>query len=173
MGVVTLKSAAITNRDTVPLVQSNSILAKGTLVEAVGLVTTSATDSSASKFIFCQVPSNARISQILLSADDSGTTGLMDIGVWQTTENGGAVVDQDFFASAVDLNAAALAMVDVTHEADAADAGAGYGRADVEKPLWQALGLSSDPKRDYDIVGYLTEAVLAASDINLRVRYVI
>ena len=68
--------------------------------------------------------------------------------------------------------AAALVHTDVTHEADPADAGAGYGNADVEKPLWQALGLTADPNKLYDIAVTLTAAAGSAGTVSLKVQYV-
>lgn len=173
MAVENIKSTPITNRDASPKVLNNSQVQGGHLIEAVGVCEAAAAASSASTYHFCQVPSNARISQILLSSDDHGTTGLMDVGVYKSTLDGGTVVDVDFFASAVDLNAAALNNSDITYEADGADAAAGFGRADSEKPLWQALGLTSDPHITYDIVGTLTEASLSGGTMVIKVRYAI
>lgn len=167
MAVVTTKSGLITNRDASPRVINNSNVDGGNLRSEVGTVETTATDSSASLYLFFQVPSNARLDQVLLYSDDVGTTGLMDIGIWRTTQDGGAVVDADFIASAVNLNSAALNGTDVTHES------AVFGLEDAEKPLWQALGLSADPKIFYDVVGQLTEAVTAAGTLTLKCRYAI
>lgn len=172
MAVVTTKSGVITNRDSTPIVLSNASIANGSMHEAVGTVEGANGDSIASKFIYASVPSNARISRVLLSCDAIATSGAGDIGVYQTTANGSTVVDADFFASAVVLTSA-LVHSDITHEADAADAGAGYGLADVEKPLWQALGLTSDPSRMYDIVLTLTTALGGAGTVSLKVQYVI
>lgn len=166
MAVVTTKATVISNRDSSPKVLSNSNLIKGALQEATGWVTAANGDSTASKYIFATIPSNARVSQVLLSCDGAATTGIANIGIYQTTENGGAVVDADHFASAQALTSA-LVNSDVTHESGV------YGIEDSEKPLWEALGLSEDPKRDYDVVATLTEAMDAADDIVLKVRYVI
>lgn len=171
MATNNLKSAAITNRDATPPVLSNANLVKGSLLEFVGKVEGLTTDDAASKHTFGSIPSNARVSQILLSCD-AGSSGAMDVGIYQTTANGGAVVDVDFFASAQSL-AAALSNVDVTHEADAADAGSGYGQSDTEKPLWQALGLTSDPGISYDICGTITTALGANATLVLKGRFAI
>jgi hypothetical protein len=114
----------------------------------------------------CQVPSNANIKQVLLSCDDIGTTTVADVGIYQTTANGGAVVDADFFASAVSLKDGALADSNVTHESGA------YGVEDIEKPLWEALGLSADSHRMYDVALTLTAASDAAGTVSLKVFYV-
>lgn len=172
MAVVTTKATAITNRDATPPSLTNASVARGSLREAVGTVEGASGDSIASKFIFASVPSNARISRILLSCDAVSTAGAGDVGVYKSTADGGAVVDVDFFASAVVLTTA-LVHSDVTHEADAADGGAGYGLADVEKPLWQALGLTADPSINYDIVLTLTTALGGAGTVALKVQWVI
>lgn len=166
MGVVTTKSGVITNRDASPQVFSNPALMASFLRELVGTIETVSGDSIASKYIMFSVPSNARYSQMLLFCDDVGTTTTTDIGLYRTTKDGGAVVDADFFASAVVLNAGALNGVDVTHESTV------YDIDDVEKMLWQALGLTEDPQTFYDVVLTLTAAADAAATISLKARFV-
>lgn len=168
MAAVDILSNAITNRDASPRVTNDAILEKGYLREACGFVTTNADDSIGSTYRLCQVPSNARISQVLIYTDAAGSTGDTDVGIYQTTKNGSAVVDADHFASAVDINAAALSGVDVTHES------AVFDYEDMEKPLWEALGLSADTNRFYDVVCTLTEAIATSAVVlGLKVRYVI
>ncbi|TAL22520.1 MAG: hypothetical protein EPN94_11030 [Nitrospirae bacterium] len=170
MAVVNTKATAITNADAKPPVKSSKDIMNGMLKECVGTAEVANGDSIGSTYRLCRVRSSERISQVLLSCD-AITTCAGDVGIYQTNDNGGAVVDADFFASALSL-AAALVNSDVTHEADAADAGAGFGLADVEKPLWQALGLAADPVRDYDIVVTLTAAAASAGTIAGKVKYV-
>lgn len=166
MAVVTTKSGAITNRDSTPSVKNNPILEGGVMKCATGTVEAASGDSIGSVYIMCSVPSNARINQILLYSDDIGTTTVADIGLYDTTANGSAVVDADFFASAVSLKDGALNGSDVTHEAGV------YGVEDCEQPLWQALGLSADSKKMYDIALTLTAAADAAGTISLKVMYI-
>lgn len=167
MAVVTTKSGVITNRDATPRVLSNASVSNGVMHEAVGTLESANGDSIGSTYIFCQVPSNARVSQVLLYSDDIGTTTISDFGVYKSVPDGGTVVDADFFASAVSLKDGAINGTDITHES------AVYDPDDIEKPLWQALGLTSDPGISYDIVGTLTAASDAAGTITLKVRYVI
>ena len=131
---------------------------------AAGTIETTGSDSATSKYIFCQVPSNALVKDVLLSCDGNNTSGAMDIGIYQTTANGGAVVDADFFASAQALGTA-LKRSSVVHESGV------YGIEDIEKPLWQALGLSSDDNRMYDVVGTITTADDAADTVSIEVHY--
>lgn len=167
MAVVTTKSGVITNRDATPAVLNNPSVDGGMLKEAAGTIESVNGDSIGSKYVMCQVPSNARISQVLLYCDDVGTTTVADIGIYQTTANGAAVVDADFFGSAVSIKDGALNAVDVTHESGV------YDIDDVEKPLWSALGLSADPGRFYDVVLTLTAASDSAGTVSLKVKYAI
>lgn len=165
MAVVTRKSGAITNRDSSPVVLSNSNIAGAELRECVGTLETVNGDSIASVYIFGQIPSNARVSQVLLYCDDIGTTTISDFGLYRTTADGGAVVDADFFGSAVNISSGALNGTDITHES------AVFDPDDIEKMIWQALGLSADPKIMYDVAGTLTAAADAAGTITLKIRY--
>lgn len=167
MGVVNVKSTAITNRDATPAVPNNAHIQHGVLKECVATYEIATGDSSTSTYRMMQVPSNARISQLLAVTDDMGTATAADFGIYQTTENGGSVVDADFFSAAVSLNGGALSDSDITH-----GNASGFGKEDAEKPLWQALGLSSDPVRMYDVVATLTADSDAGGTLTLKLRYV-
>lgn len=167
MAVVNLKGTAVTNADNKVL--NNSRVFRTLLKEAVGTVELANGDSIGSTYRLCRLPSNARISRVLLSCD-AITSGAGDVGVYKTSRDGGTVVDVDFFASAQSI-ATALVHSDVSHEADPADAGAGWGHADVEKPLWQALGLTADPYLEYDITLTLTAATTAAGTVSMKVQF--
>lgn len=166
MATVSVSSTQITNRDASPRVMSQARISKGSLLSSCGTLETTAADSIGSKYKLAQIPSNARVAQVLLSCDSLGTAGAADIGIYQTTDNGGAVVDADHFASAQALTSA-LKNSDVTHESGV------YGVEDIEKPLWEALGLSADSKRDYDVVLTLTTATIDAGTVSLQVIYAI
>jgi hypothetical protein len=166
MATENMLSAAITNRDATPQVANKASNNGGNQKVAVATLECGTGDLG-STYRFVSVPSNAIIHEVKLYCDDMGTTGLADVGVYQTTENGSAVVDADFFASAVDMKTAALNGSDVTHESGA------YNIDDAEKPLWQALGLSADSQRNYDIVLTTTEAFQAAGTVTVKVSYAI
>lgn len=166
MATVSVSSTQITNRDASPRVRSNSRISRSPLLCSMGVCATGAADDIGSKYKLCSVPSNARIAQVLLSCTSLGTAGAANIGLWRTTDDGGAVVDADFFASAVVLTSA-LSNSDVTTEANST----GLGKDDMEKPLWEALGLSVDPKIDYDVVAQLSAATVDAGAIALQVTY--
>lgn len=167
MAVVNVKAAVITNRDATPKVISNANIQKGMLNEAVGVCAIANGDSIASTYRFAQIPSNARVSQVLLYSPDIGTTTIADFGLYDTTDNGAAVVDADFFASAVSLKDGALNAQDITHEAGV------FSIANAEKMVWEALGLSADPSKMYDVAATLTAAADAAGSVALKVQYAI
>lgn len=167
MATVSLYSTQITNRDASPRVLSNSYLVKGALYESVGTLECTAADDIGSKYYLCTIPSNARISDVLLTCDSTGTTGTADIGLYQTTENGSAVVDADFFASAQALTSA-LSKSSVLHESGV------FGKEDVEKRVWELVsGLTEDPKIDYDVVLTVTEATVSGGTVSLHIQYTI
>ncbi len=166
MAVVNIKSGAITNRDATPKVLSNSNISGAALKTAVGTLISTSGDSIDSVYRFCSIPSNARVSKVTLFCDDLGSTTIGDVGLHATTADGGAVVDRDFFASAVSLKDGALNGSDVTHEAASA-----YDIDDAEKMVWQALGLTTDPCKMYDVTIMLTAANNGTGDITLKVDY--
>lgn len=164
MPIENVKSGAITNRDATPSVLTN---AQGAVVRRTwGTVEAAAAGDSGSTYRMCTIPSNARAIDVILACDDLGTTATLDVGIYQTTANGGAVVDADFFASAVNANTAAVAPTHVEHESGV------YNIDDIEKPLWEALGLTSDPSRDYDVVVTSAGDIDANGTITLKVSYV-
>ncbi|UOF83097.1 hypothetical protein [Caudoviricetes sp.] len=166
MAAENLKSAVITNATATPLVLSNSNIANGVLREGCGSITPAAAAEVASTYRFCRLPSNCRVSQILISCAAFTTAGAVDVGIYQTSENGGAVVDADLFASAVALTAA-KDNSDVTHES------AEYSLAEREKMLWEVLGLSADSNREYDVAMTVTTQFNGGSIMHLKARYVV
>lgn len=170
MAVEHIKSGAITNATSTPRVANNSLEAGGAVRAAAGVCAAAASTSIGSTYRFCRVPSSARVHRVIFASGASGATGQVDVGLYQTADNGGAVVDADFFASAVDPGGGAIAPTDITHESG--DAGANLiSRAAM--PLWQALGLSADPHIEYDIVATVVEAGDGAFSMALKAEYVL
>ena len=169
MAEVNRNSTAIADMVAVPRVPVNPAKgAPGRMFEVAGYVANAADDSANSIHRFCRVPSNARISQILFSTRLSGSAGAFNLGVYQTVANGGAVVDADLFASAYAITTPDKDNVDLTYESDE------YTEAESVKPLWEVLGLSADPCREYDIAATIsTTYASAAIGQVLKVRYVI
>lgn len=165
MAVANTKSTHITAADATPPTLTNSYLAGGVLRESVGTVETAAADDANSIYRLVRVPSHARISSILLASDAITGCNSAEVGVYQTAANGGAVVSESLFASAVDLSSG-IAFTEELLEATATDIDK------VEKRLWELLALDADPMRDYDI-GVIANDVTAAGTISMKVKWTV
>lgn len=163
MAVVAVKSTLITNADATPVVL-NSPRVDGAF-EHVKVATAAITsgDDIASTYRMFRVPSNAVMTDLRIYSPDIGTTTISDIGLYAA--DGGAVVDADFFASALSLKDGALNGTDVLHES------AVFSIANSGKELWDALGLTSDPSVFYDVAFTLTAAADATGTVKLIGRY--
>jgi hypothetical protein len=168
MAVVANKSSAITNATATPPVPNNTGLEGGVIKRRQGFAVIANGDSVGSTYRICRVRSSEFADKIRLDCPDIGTTTAADIGLYDTAANGSAVVDADFFASAVVLNAGALSNSDVTFES----AAAGGSIANAEKRIWECLGLSADPHKEYEIALTLTGAADASGTALVRYFYI-
>ncbi len=164
---LTLKGTAIANREATPRVLNNPGLGSGGREKcAYGhLASVPASLSVGSIIRLVTVPSNAIISDLRLSSG-AQAVGAFAVGVYRTNGDGGAVVDDNFFATAVDC-AAAVVNVDVLNESTT------NTLAKQSQPLWQALGMTADPKADLDLACTVetTAVTTGTGAIALRVRY--
>lgn len=151
MVVDNIKSTVIGNLTSTPPAINKAQLARARVMQSRGLCTlVTAAAEAGSKLRFFTVKSNDLVSQLRLDATSFGTGCTMDLGLYRTENDGGAVADVDFFASAIDM-ATAQRAVDVTREANADNAVIG----NMEKCIWEALGLTQDPQCEYEVVGTL------------------
>lgn len=164
MAAENLKSTAVTNADATPVDMTGAYLQHGRLRESVAIVEAAGGDAG-STYRFCRIPSSARVSALFFACDDLGTGLTLDIGLYKTAADGGAVVDADFFASALDVATAALAEANLLHESGVVNID------DSEKRIWEALGLTEDPKISYDITAVSASAA-ATGTMKVRVQYV-
>lgn len=173
MAVETLKSAPITDLDTVPVVpQTAGQGGPGRLNHVDGFVTVPAASSIASTFRLVRLPSDAVVKQVILESE-AQTAGATDVGLYYssstrdgtTPANQGDVIDADFFGAAVSLAAASRA--DITAESGV------YTLNERALPLWEAAGLTSDPGGFFDVVATLTTAVTTGTGrLGVEVLYV-
>jgi len=155
----------ISNRAATPRVANDPWSDAKIKSTGAGSLEVSTAEDAADELRFVRVRSNAVIKQVLLSCDAVAVGGAMDVGVYQTDDNGGAVVDADHFASATVVTSV-LVDSNIAHESGV------YGIEDKNKPLWEALGLSADPQVWYDIVGTITTDMGGAGTIIIEVTYV-
>lgn len=160
-----IDSTLISNRAATPRVANEPYNDARIKTTGVGIVEVTTSTDAADEIRFCRVRSNALIKNVLVSSDAAITSGAMDIGIYRTDDDGGAVVDADFFASALAVGSG-LTRSSAVHESGI------YGIEDQDKPLWEALGLSADSQVWYDVVGTVTTEMGAGGTICLEVEYV-
>lgn len=169
MGVVALKSSAITNATATPRVLNSANLEHGNLRESQGFAVITSGDSTGSTYRLFRVKSSDRLSAMRVYSPDIGTTTAGDLGLYRTNDEGGAVVDVDAFCSALSLKDGALNGADITFEATS---GVG-GIANAEKRIWECIsGLTKDPHLEYDVVLTLTGDADASGTALFRMQYV-
>lgn len=167
MGVTINKCASITNRDVVPEIKNNPQVGNVRITETIGYCAALSGDSIGSTYIFGSIPSNARMSSITLFCT-AITSGAANVGLYQTTANGSAVVSVSFFAAAQTIATASYTGLGIVFQSG--------GLNDLqfaEQPLWLQLGLAADPHLYYDVVATLTAATTAAGKMAMRITYVL
>lgn len=166
MAVVNTLSTTVTNLDANPAVQNPAYKHHGRLRESIEYVTIASGDSTGSTFRLFRCWSGWRVSELLLDSPDIGTTTVADVGLYDTALNGGAVVDADFFGSAVSLKDGAVVKSDVVVES------AVVTLTNRTKRIYEQLGLTTDPGKYYDVVLTLTGDADAGGSVLGRMRYV-
>lgn len=162
MAVVNVQSASIDNAVATPVVKNSKLVSTGAVREVVDFVEFASSDATSVGRVF-RIPSRARVSHLWYASDDLGTGGTIDIGLYSIA--GGAVVDADFFASALDVDTAAVGWTEVTHES---------GVVNIDKSakaLWVQLGLSADPNILYD-VAVTRNTATGSGTVALKMQYV-
>lgn len=165
---LTLKSTAITNRQATPRVMNNpGAGAEGVARSVYGYIASVTASLSATSVIrLVEVPSNAIVSSVKVSSG-AQTAGKFDIGVYNNNADGGAAIDQDFFTTDLDC---ASAVIDQECVMKATSANTIAKR---NQPLWQALGLSADPKTTFDICAtvHTTDVTTGTGALGALVTY--
>lgn len=163
MAVVNTLATPVSNADASPVVPNYPKLVNGDLRCSAGSVTKAGSDSNASTYRLARLPSHARI--VGLGIKSAAITGMtdVDIGVYQTAANGGAVVEKDALEDGLDMSSAINTIAGP----------GGVAAADGLKPLWELLGLSEDPGIDYDIVATANAAGAGSGVIGLNVLWVV
>ena len=163
MAVVNFKSQVVTDLDATPVVKTNPLEIGGVVRAAFGTGAFAAADAT-SVGRLTRVPSRARVTRLEAKFDDLGVGGTVDLGLHSS--NGGAVVDADFFASAIDTDLAAVARTDYTYESGVVTI------ANRGKRLWEQLGLTSDPGVEYDVTA-TRNAAAGTGNVSLWLEYVL
>ncbi len=175
MAVDHVKSTYITNLDASPVVQPTAGEGGPAFLKSnEGYATAVASSSVDATYQLVRLPSNCKVKSILFESA-AQTAGKFDLGLYYATDGEGgkpaallaaAAIDQDFFASAIDC-ASAVVITESVNES---------GTYTIDKrvqPLWQAVGLSTDPGGYFDLVAtVVTTAVTTGTGVfGARVVY--
>lgn len=165
MAVVNTKSTIITNADATPKVLTSPRISGGYVAAEVATVEVAAGDDNDSVYRLFRLPSNAKVLSVRI-LNDAITAGTdYDLGIYRTAADGGAVVDVDAFADAIDMSSArTTAFFDAAYELN--------DIANIEKELWQNAGLTSDPSVQYDICLTGVTVGTAAGTISAIIQYI-
>ncbi len=116
--------------------------------------------------LMTEVSVEARIPSIKLWADDLGTTGDLNIGLYPGRGSGVTItaatdaVDEDCIGTAIDVNAAVLANVEVRFETQDIE--------DADQKAWEIAGLTAKPDYETFYLAFTaSEATTAAGDLLL------
>jgi hypothetical protein len=175
MALVNLKSTAITNRDATPKVLTDAYISGGQVDQAYGWVFTGSADNAGSQYRLCQVPSDVRLSALDMSNTALGSGCILDIAVWYPTyvpSGGGAFLAQSLASTLISSSAFNTGIVGNTAQATYTNQivatntfnGVNY----QEMPLWQMVGLASDPEIPLDIGISVRIATATAGYIGLK-----
>lgn len=171
MGVVNVKSTIVTAGDSTPKTRPNAVIIGAPLQSAAATVEVTNGDSIASVYRLFRVQSNITPRSLSIYCD-AITSAAASFGIYRTADDGGAVVVAAAFASAQSIASAITAGTNVLFQADAVDANTNdMGLADVEKQLWQILGLTKDPGLLYDVCATLTAAATASGTLSAHMTW--
>ena len=181
MSVFNVKSAVIRNRDASPPLLSNPEVAQGLAKVVLGVNNTGhfGTDLSEAggAIRLITIPSNARLQSLEYAAGDLGTSAL-DITVWYPTEipQGGANAPAATNEAAVVSSSTFLGNISGTDTSVAWTEAYGANVTPTitryVRPLWDMVGLTTDPKIDLDLGFTIRTAVVQNGYVGLRAVYV-
>lgn len=165
MAVANTKSTAITNADASPRVPNSGFVTGGGPQFSVDTVEVAAADDDNSVYRFARISSGVRVHklEILNDAITGGTD--YNLGLYSTAADGGAVVDDNLWGDAITMATARVVPLDATFEA--------LDIANVEKRVWELLGLSEDPFLEYDVVLTGITVGTAAGTLSMRTEFVV
>lgn len=163
MAVVALTSTAIANATAKPKVMNSANISRGKQHQSIGYCAVGAADSILSTYRLMRIRSSDRLASLSLFCT-AITSAAANVGLYDTADNGGAIVGGGAQFAAAQSLASALNGVSITYSV--------IPLSSMEKRIWEVLGLASDPGKDYDIVVTLTAAATAAGTVGIHMTAV-
>ena len=185
MGVVNTLSTVISNYDASPRVLTSGYLAGGNDTIFVATVGATSTDSIGSTYKFAFVPSGVRMQDIQLM-NDATTAGVFKLGVYCndqqpcTTTTAGVVTTAApgsipiTYADQIFGTGTSTATANTTWKSIYAPTvlNGANGATNVNKRVWELLGLDFDPFYEFILTATLTTATTANGNITLQGSWV-
>ena len=119
--------------------------------------------------LMCEIPVEAKITSIKMSSDDLGTAGDLNVGFYPGPGSGVTIaaatdaVDEDAIGTAIDVNAAVTADVEIRFET--------ANISTATEKAWELAGLSAKPDyATFYLAFTASEATTAAGDLVLITR---
>jgi hypothetical protein len=173
MAVVTVLSQYLTNQAASPRVLTGAYIAGQKSVDAVSNVVVGASDSAGSLYKYFRIPSNARVVNVscMNDANTSGTSYKCGVYFSSDSSSSGVVVansDQIFF-SAVSMASARNVWTTLYSPQILS---ASFSIVNVEKRIWELLGLAADPVATYEVVITAVTPGSAGGNMALQISYV-
>lgn len=163
MAVANTKSTEVTNADAAVQTLNNVGTSHARTYHKTATIAVAAADDDGSVFRFFRVHSSWRVLALWLYNDAITAGTVYDCGLYQIAANGGAVVDIDAYALAVDNSTARTTPIDIACEA--------RDIIKIGQQVWQDAGLSADSNRWYDIALTGGTVGTAAGDITMRMEF--
>lgn len=175
---VTTKSTSLTNLDATPVVQNTAGAGAAGRLKHVNDYLTAPTNAAGTANAninrLVRVPTTAKV-KFVYTEGAAQTKGAYNVGVYysDSTVDGTAAANQGleansskaFFASSQSF-ASAVARTDVTNQSGT------YTVAKRNQPLWQAIGLTTDPGGYFDICATSVATVSVAGLLACEVGYI-
>lgn len=170
MAVELVNSTPLTNMNATPPTRATAGRAGGAgpLLWQDATVAVADAKDAASIYRVIRLPSQAVVKQVWAQMDSATTTFTVDIGVYYADVNGvaGAVIDADLFGSAIAL-ASIVVPTQYTRESGQ------LSMAEMDKPLWDAAGVTADPGGYIDVCFTTTATTSTAGTAWMGIAYVI
>jgi hypothetical protein len=164
MAVVNTKSTEVTNGDAAVQTQNALGTSHGRLYMKCGTIAVAAADDDNSTLRIARVHSSWILYSLRIFCDAITAGTSYDVGLYQIAAAGGAVVDVDAYASAVDLSSAkTTAPIEVICEA--------RDIIKIGQKVYQDAGLTADSNRWYDLVLTANTIGSAAGDISWLLEF--
>ncbi len=180
MSVYNIKATPIAARDATPAALTNPETGKGFLKAVIGRERTSpegiSKGAAASQIRLISVPSNARLHSLEYALEALGTSALNVTAWYPTRIPQGAQNSPAASLNAVTVSSSlfvtSLSGVDTLSAWTNAFAAGSPTLVQMGQPLWQMLGLTSDPEVNMDLGFSVVTAVTTNGYVGLKATYV-